>query len=129
MRHADAEETRAVRDHDRPVTPAGAAAAADVARQLASSGWVPQVLVCSNAARSRQTLDEMRRALPALGDADEHVLGSLYTTSQLDGQTRGHLAEIVAAEAEDGHACVLCLGHNKGWSEAASAFAVSAAGV
>ena len=82
------------------------------------------MLICSNSARSRQTLEEMRRGLPELEDADSHFLGSLYTISQLDGQTRAHLQEVVAAEAADTHACVLCLGHNKGWEEAASSFTV-----
>jgi phosphohistidine phosphatase SixA len=90
MRHADAEETRAVRDHDRPVTRLGRRTAADVARQLRAAGWLPDVLVCSNAVRSRQTLEEMRREL-GVDDADEHYLGSLYSISQLDGQTRAHL--------------------------------------
>lgn len=44
----------------------------------------------------------------------------------LDGQTRAHLSDIVAAEAAPEHSCCLCLGHNKGWEEAASSFAVSA---
>lgn len=58
------------------------------------------------------------------GEADQHFLGSLYTTAALDGQTRGHLSELVAAEAASSHSCCLCLGHNKGWEEAASSFAV-----
>jgi hypothetical protein len=52
-------------------------------------------------------------------------LGSLYTTAALDGQTRAHLTELVCAEATPAHDCCLCLGHNKGWEEAASSFAVS----
>jgi phosphohistidine phosphatase SixA len=100
---------------------------AQVAEQLRAAGWLPQVVVCSNAQRTRQTLDQMQKAVPELADSDAHFLGSLYTTAALDGQTRGHLAEIVAAEAAQAHTCCLCLGHNKGWEEAASSFAVSAA--
>lgn len=37
-------------------------------------------------------------------------------------QTRPHLSEIVAAEASDRQLCVLALGHDRGWSEAASSF-------
>lgn len=73
----------------------------------------PQVVVCSNARRTRQTLDVMAAAWPALAEADSHFLGSLYTTAALDGQTRGHLSDIVAAEAAAEHSCCLCLGHNK----------------
>lgn len=166
-----------------------------VGEQLRATGWLPQVVICSNAQRTRQTLDVLQRVLPGLGagaltlrlascssarllaaalgwqprcppafvpavpgvrrcpcragqlctpgtpellrdaaatlsalpagDADQHFLGSLYTTAALDGQTRGHLTELVCAEATADHDCCLCLGHNKGWQEAASSFAVS----
>lgn len=69
--------------------------------------------MCSNARRTRQTLDVMAAAWPALAEADSHFLGSLYTTAALDGQTRAHLSDIVAAEAAPEHSCCLCLGHNK----------------
>jgi phosphohistidine phosphatase SixA len=110
MRHADSEEGRGIRDHDRSITPTGATAARDVAAQLVRLGWIPDVLIASNAARSRQTLDELRREIAALEDADVHFLGSLYTVSQLDGQCQGHVAAVVAAEASSSHECVLCLG-------------------
>lgn len=96
-----------------------------VGRQLRDVGWLPDVLVCSNSLRSRQTLEMMREELPELENADAHFLGSLYSISQLDGETRNHLQEVVATEASGIHTCVLCLGHNKGWSEAASSFVVS----
>ena len=89
----------------------------------------PQVVVCSNARRTRQTLDEMAAAWPALAEADAHFLGSLYTTAALDGQTRGHLSEIVAAEAAPDHACCLCLGHNKARGAGARVGAGAKAGV
>ena len=85
-----------------------------VATQLKAAGWLPDVLIASNAVRSRETLDAMREVLPELDYADIHYLGSLYTISQLDGQTRAHLQDIVAGEASEKNRCVLCLGHNKG---------------
>ena len=101
-----------------------------VAQQLRDAGgpWVPQVVVCSNSLRTRQTLDVMQRVLPELADADAHFLGSLYTTAALDGQTRGHLSDTLAAVAAPAHACCLCIGHNRGWEEAASSFAVGGSG-
>lgn len=123
MRHAESEAAGRVRDHDREITSVGAETAQQVARQLAAEGWLPQVVVCSNAQRTRQTLDQMQTVLPELADADAHFLGSLYTTAALDGQTRAHLAAIVASEAGPSHTCCLCLGHNKGWEEAATIFA------
>ncbi|KAI3425855.1 hypothetical protein D9Q98_007829 [Chlorella vulgaris] len=122
MRHADSEASSG-RDHDREITLQGAQEARLVGEQLRATGWLPQVVICSNAQRTRQTLDVLQKTIPELGDADQHFLGSLYTTAALDGQTRGHLAELVAAEAAHFHDCCLCLGHNKGWEEAASAFA------
>lgn len=68
MRHADSDPAgRGVRDHDRPITQLGAAEARQVAEQLRAAGWMPEVVVCSNAQRTRQTLDEMQRVRPAAG--------------------------------------------------------------
>eukprot|EP00887_Chlorella_sp_A99_P007990 scaffold12.g7990.t1 len=91
MRHSESEPAGpSVRDHHRAITSAGAAAAQHVARQLQERGWRPQVVLCSNALRTKQT--------------------------------RPHLSEIVCAEASEAHGCVLALGHDRGWSEAASSF-------
>ena len=143
MRHAPSEETStsspASRDHDRPITPAGAAAAAGVARALAARGWLPDLVLASDAARSRQTLAAMAAAVPALGAAPAIFRGALYTAAALDGQTGPALAaalEEAGGGRGDGEAgpggdgagppppsTVLALGHNKGWEEAASALA------
>jgi phosphohistidine phosphatase SixA len=148
MRHAPSEETNlasspASRDHDRPITPAGALAAAAVARALAARGWLPDLVLASDAARSRQTLAAMAAAVPALGDAPAFFRGALYTAAALDGQTAPALAAALEeAGAGGGGAAgdaaatagapppttttpttVLALGHNKGWEEAASALA------
>jgi polyadenylate-binding protein len=126
MRHADSEDPKqlpGVRDHDRPITASGLAAAKDIADQIKAASWLPDVFICSNAVRSRQTFEAIRDQLPEADYADIHFLGSLYTISQLDGQTRAHLQEVVVAEASAKHSTVLCLGHNKGWEEAASSYA------
>ncbi len=40
--------------------------------------------------------------------------------------TRKHLQNVIVdACRQSMHDCVLCLGHNKGWEEAATSFAVS----
>ena len=152
MRHAPSEETStsspACRDHDRPITPAGAAAAAAVARALAARGWLPDLVLASDAARSRQTLAAMAEAVPALGAAPAFFRGALYTAAALDGQTAPALAAALEEAAGGGGgeesetdaaaaassspsspplapspSTVLALGHNKGWEEAASALA------
>lgn len=61
--------------------------------------------------------------LPCLHTNDK-ITGSLYTVAALDGQTRGHLEECIRGVASDAaHRCVMCVGHNKGWEEAASSLA------
>lgn len=63
---------------------------------------------------------------PACRHAETHFKGSFYTIAALDGMTRKHLQNVIVdACRQSVHDCVLCLGHNKGWEEAASSFAVS----
>ena len=51
--------------------------------------------------------------------------GDLYTIAATDGQTRTHLAQLIVEETSRVRSCtVLCLGHNRGWEECASSFAV-----
>ena len=68
--------------------------AAELARLLLAKGWVPDIVLASNARRSRQTLEEMGGVMEALADADSHLYGSLYTINALDGQTRQHIEEV-----------------------------------
>lgn len=124
LRHADSEASSRLRDHDRPISAQGVREASAIARRLTAAGWVPDLIIASNSRRTRQTLDTMAEAAEELGEADAHFLGSLYTVAALDGQTKHHLEETVRAVACDAqHFCVMCVGHNKGWEEAASAFA------
>ncbi len=48
-------------------------------------------IVCSNAARTKQTLQSMTEAVANFGAAVTEFRGSLYTVAALDGQTRRHL--------------------------------------
>ncbi|KAK9834729.1 hypothetical protein WJX74_008747 [Apatococcus lobatus] len=124
MRHADSQDSSHVRDHDRSITEAGRNSAAEVAKKLKQMGWLPDLIVCSNAMRTKQTLQSMTEAVATFGAAVTEFRGSLYTVAALDGQTRRHLQELISEAAESVKAkCVLCLGHNKGWEEAASDFA------
>ncbi len=52
-------------DHDRPLNERGKAAAADLGQWLASRGYVPQKVLCSDAVRTRQTWSGIAPALPA----------------------------------------------------------------
>lgn len=126
LRHADSETNAKCRDHDRPLSVRGRREAAGIAATLKASGWTPDLVLASDSKRSKQTLEEMSSTLDALTSADAHYYGSLYTVAALDGQTRQHLQELISEVATDSHTCILCVGHNKGWEEAASSFAGTA---
>jgi hypothetical protein len=92
MRHADSADGSAkVRDHDRKLTDLGVQQAGSTASALKAQGWVPDVVLASNARRTKQTLEAMGEAMQELEDVDAHLYGSLYTISALDGQTRQHI--------------------------------------
>lgn len=126
MRHAESIERNdpAMKDSERTITENGRKAAAQTAQMLREKGWLPEVVMSSNSARTRQTLDAMRDAVGAFRQAKTHFRGSLYTIAALDGMTRKHLQNVIVdACRQSMHDCVLCLGHNKGWEEAATDFA------
>lgn len=127
LRHADSESPAGLRDIDRPISAEGKKQAAETARILKSMGWVPDVVLASNAKRTRQTLDEMTSVIEGLGAVDAHLYGSLYTVAALDGQTRQHIEECILEVVDDKrNHCVAVVGHNKGMEEAASSFAGAA---
>ena len=51
-------------DHDRPLNDRGKAAAADLGQWLASRGYVPDEVLCSDALRTRKTYSGIAPALP-----------------------------------------------------------------
>lgn len=53
-----------VADHDRPLNARGKAAAADLGQWLASRGYVPDEVLCSDALRTRKTWSGIAPALP-----------------------------------------------------------------
>lgn len=123
MRHAESSTIDGVRDHDLPISDHGRIACQNIAQKLHDLGWSPGIVVSSNALRSKQTFEALKTVIAQMGDADLHFLGSLYTLSQLDGQTLSHLGNLISQEASCDIECILCLGHNKGWEEAASTLA------
>lgn len=79
--------------------------ASELARLLVAKGWIPDIVLASNARRSKQTLEEMGGVMEALADADSHLYGSLYTINALDGQTRQHIEEVREMRHRGGKAC------------------------
>ncbi|CAG9464643.1 unnamed protein product [Pedinophyceae sp. YPF-701] len=126
LRHAQADaDAQVERDFDRPLSVVGKENAAKLAKNLLDKGrpWAPELVLASDSVRSRQTIEELCEANAALKAAAQRSYGSLYTAAAMDGVTLEHIKELVVQEAEDSVACVLCVGHNRGWEEAASGLA------
>ncbi|MES2844838.1 MAG: histidine phosphatase family protein [Pseudomonadota bacterium] len=76
-RHAkSAWDDPATPDHDRPLNERGKAAAADLGIWLASRGYVPGEVLCSDALRTRKTWSGIAPALP--GTPILHLKPALY---------------------------------------------------
>eukprot|EP00245_Coleochaete_scutata_P005295 TRINITY_DN18747_c0_g1_i1.p1 TRINITY_DN18747_c0_g1~~TRINITY_DN18747_c0_g1_i1.p1 ORF type:complete len:285 (+),score=43.92 TRINITY_DN18747_c0_g1_i1:31-885(+) len=124
LRHAKSSwADPSLRDHDRPLSKRGRRGASSVAQKLQQLGWIPDIILCSNSARTRETLEVMMNEVPLFRKAVVRFLGSYYTVAAMDGETAKHLQETVSQFTEQGTGCVMCMGHNRGWEEAASEFA------
>lgn len=70
MRHAKAEDGFGSIDFDRPLTDKGRDQAERVGRLLKEKGYAPEHVVCSAAARTRQTLDGVLGAMESAPEVD-----------------------------------------------------------
>jgi phosphohistidine phosphatase len=93
-------------DHDRPLNERGKAAAADLGQWLASRGYVPQEVLCSDALRTRKTYSSIVPALP--GTPVLELKPSLYHAGP-----DVMLAVLRHATADT----VMMIGHNPGIAE------------
>jgi phosphohistidine phosphatase len=93
-------------DHDRPLNDRGKAAAADLGQWLASRGYVPGEVLCSDALRTRRTFSGLAPALPATPVLE--LKPALYHAGP-----DVMLAVLRHATA----ACVMMIGHNPGIAE------------
>lgn len=96
-------------DHDRPLNERGKAAAADLGQWLASRGYVPEKVLCSDAVRTRQTWSGIAPALPATPVME--LKPALYHAG-VDVM----LAVLKNAKAD----VVMMIGHNPGIAEFAA---------
>ena len=105
LRHAKSSWDEAgITDFDRPVTKRGRKAAKLMAKHFREAGIRPEVVLCSPAKRSRETL---KLLAPALGDAPVTLDRRLYEASY---QTLlACIGDIPAAVSS-----VLLIGHNPG---------------
>ncbi|KAF4379126.1 hypothetical protein G4B88_010520 [Cannabis sativa] len=123
LRHAKSSwRDRSLRDHDRPLSKTGKADAINVAHKLQELGWVPQLILCSNALRTRETLKIMQEEVEGFLEAQVRYVSSFYSVAAMDGQTAEHLQQVICRYSSDEILTVMCMGHNKGWEEAASMF-------
>jgi phosphohistidine phosphatase len=120
LRHAKSSwDDPALADHERPLAPRGHRAAESMAEYLRSSVPHPDLVLCSSALRTRETLDRMSKAF---GDAEVVVDDGLYGASDdlLLERLRG-----VAGRFET----VAVIGHNPGVHDLAIALAGSGEGL
>ena len=111
MRHGQAEPGHGLPDHERSLTPDGRGEAERVGRAFVAAGWIPEFVRSSDAARTRQSWASVAGAVS--------VTGPVSFTRDLYLPTLERLAADAAGWAPELHTC-LCLGHNPGWSDAAS---------
>jgi len=105
MRHAKSSwDAPALDDHDRPLNRRGRRAAKALGGWMRERGWMPDEVLCSTAARTRETL--ARLALP--GDIGVQYRSALYLANP-----EAMLETLRSATG----ACVLVLGHNPGIAE------------
>jgi phosphohistidine phosphatase SixA len=107
MRHAKSSwDSEAATDHDRPLNDRGRHDAPRVAARLVELGWTPQVVLSSDARRTRETFDAMKVALPALRGVE--FVPTLYHAGT------EAINDALLAVPDDVQT-VLVLGHNPGW--------------
>ncbi|KAL9335833.1 hypothetical protein Peur_070321 [Populus x canadensis] len=123
LRHAKSSwDDRSLRDHDRPLSKSGELDAAKVSQKLLQLDWIPQLILSSDALRTKETLRIMQQQVPDFLDAEVHFISSFYSVAAMDGQTADHLHQAICNYSRDGILTVMCMGHNRGWEEAASIF-------
>jgi phosphohistidine phosphatase len=116
LRHAKASVGGAgIADRDRPLSARGRDAAERIGRYLAERGARPDLVLCSPSLRTRETLEQVAKALGCELSADFD--GDLYLASEHDLRMR-------IEHAPDGAASLLLVGHNPGIAELALKLAV-----
>lgn len=122
LRHAKSSWADAsLKDHDRPLSKRGVQAAGNIAKKMKAIGWIPNLILCSDSLRTRQTLEWMGEAVEDFRDVEVRFLGSYYSIAAMDGQTAEHLRDTVLKFTDSvSTKTVMCMGHNRGWEEAAS---------
>jgi phosphohistidine phosphatase len=100
LRHAKSSwDDPRLEDHERPLAPRGRRALEAIAAHLAAAGAEPELVLCSSARRTRETLD-------GIAVSGEHVIEpALYTASTEEVLDR-------LRRLPDSIACAMLVGHN-----------------
>ena len=105
LRHAKSSwDDPALPDRERPLAPRGRRDAKRIAKHLVRLGLEPELVVCSSAVRTRETLELVR---PALGASTIELEDDLYAASADELLARIHLVP-------DTVGSVMLIGHNPG---------------
>lgn len=108
LRHAKSEWSHAgLGDHERPLSKRGAKAAPVIANHIAKRNLKPDLILCSDAIRTRATLALI---LPELGTPPPSTLidDKLYLAS---AET---ILDLVREHADPSHQRIMVIGHNPG---------------
>ncbi len=109
MRHAKSSwESDAPDDHERPLNKRGLRDAPRIGRHLRELGWVPDLVLSSDALRTRQTYYGLCEGL-------EETIPAIFTPNLYHGGYQSLLDE--AASVPEEVQTLLVLGHNPGWQE------------
>ncbi|KAJ0568746.1 putative histidine phosphatase superfamily, clade-1 [Helianthus annuus] len=94
LRHAKSSwEDRSLKDGETDVI--------QVTYKLQKLGWIPQLILSSDATRTRQTLKIMQDQVRAFLEAEIHFISSFYSVAAMDGQTADHLRRAICKYARD----------------------------
>ncbi len=104
LRHAKSSWESGLPDHERPLAPRGRRAATAICRYMQEQGIEPELVLCSSARRTRETLELIE---PALGSAETLIEDELY------GASKAVLLDRVRA-LPDAIGSVMLIGHNPG---------------
>ena len=107
MRHAESSwDSSMGSDHERTLNERGRRDAPRVGAALAQKGWIPELVLSSDAQRTCETFAGLSESFP--GKVEARFLSSFYLAGP-------RAAKEEVAHLEGAVSCVLLLGHNPGW--------------
>jgi len=120
LRHAKSSwDDAALADHDRPLAPRGLRAGATIARHLREQGIAPDLVLCSSALRTRQTLELVAEGFGTDAAPEVVIESGLYEASAEDLLAR-------VRRVPDGIGSVMLIGHQPAIQDLALALVSSA---